>query len=287
MSVVALLIFFIGLSLFLYSIGLGYLYFPSALVVCLVHGVFLLWWNARSLSKVREICTEYSPVFESAGFRIDCQREHSEDGRSTGYNIYFYPVNLDYLQIELANETLLGTTRKQSLLSSDHSIPSTVQSVAPKTWDNFWTAIETDVGAYVGATRRFSLLSWILIPLIFGIYWIPVDWIPVDSDSFWTFFFWIWNVFLVACLILDFYFLNQMKSLITSLQSTVNLYTAQLKEQGVELELRKEYDWSYFRSFNHITCHLRWCLYMFPLQTGSNALKLDNPTTTGSHVEMV
>jgi hypothetical protein len=274
-----LLVFFFGLSSFLNSVGLKYLYYPLALVVCLVSVFLVLWWNARSLSKVREICAEYSPVFESAGFRIDCQREHSDDGRRTGYNIYFYPVNLDYLRIEIANETMFGMTTKQSLLLSDHFTPIAVQSVATETWDNFWAAIEKDVRAYVGATRRLSLLVWILIPLIFGL-----NWIPVESDSFWT-LYWIWMAFMIAIMILEFCLICQIKSAKTSLQSTVDLYTAQLKGQGVELELRKEYDWSYFRSFNHITGNLRWCLYIFPLQTGSEAPKLENPTT--SHVEMV
>jgi hypothetical protein len=258
-------------------------------MILLIHGSIYRWWWTRSLSKVREICAEYSPVFESAGFRVDYQRELPEDGRPPGYYIYFYPVTLDFQRIEIANETLFGcSTTKQSLLSPDDDfIPNAMQTVSPKTWDNFWTAIEKDVGAFVSATRRFCVLSciWFFMILFCSI---PVnedeDNVENVSSFFWILYL-ILVVIVVACFLFQCFYGNEMQTAKSRLQSTIDTYASQFKEQGVKLEIRKEYDWSYSRSWNHVTGNLRWCLYLFPMQTAVDAPKLDNHVS--SHVEMV
>jgi hypothetical protein len=57
------------------------------------------------------------------------------------------------------------------------------------------------------------------------------------------------------------------------------------KRNGIELQVRREFDSSFQQIFTHVTGHWRWCLYMFPFSAAAImcsdcTLRTDSKTIT-------
>jgi hypothetical protein len=240
-------------------------YYAVTMLAFILYASPWFWWNSYKLSKIRDICAEYTPVFQAAGFRIECQMEYPEHGYCPMcYYLYVYPSKLEHQCITIADETIFGSyCSKYPVLPSKDNVSKIGALVTSELWDEFWTKLEIASTDYSRVYQQYrgiaiiALMTIVVIPMVgnlinlgrtfqeilLGICVVGISFL--DSKVHRKFIFHAWG----------------------NLAGAETLYSWRFNaEHDVQVELRKEYNLSRIGLFNHLASHWRWRLYIFELQ---------------------
>jgi hypothetical protein len=142
-----------------------YVFLPMIWTVLILSRFLSGPFSSYFLSGMQAVCSEFSASFQSAGFSITCQEEGFRGNLKGGYIIYIYPTTLDFLRVEIADETLLDCSTKESpMIAANDSAPISADIIASETWNQFWSTIEKEATAYTVASRRI-FVAFVLLYL--------------------------------------------------------------------------------------------------------------------------
>lgn len=239
------------------SLGLLFMWYPISTVIGMSLALPWIWLHSYNIFKIRKMCQEYSGIFETAGFRIDCQRTTPDcDKLLSKYYIYVYPMSMEYVRFEVADDYVFRcrSSTNVPLIPLRDDIPKALQSLKPGVWNEFSARINNYATAYIKAYRRSNVVA-------FTSFMLSVVWSIVRDCGTIAMIIWYTHAGLN---LLQLYYCFKMSDKSISCLELPRLLPLHFKEQGIEVEFRCECEPSVKRMFNSVTGQWRWCLYVFP-----------------------